>query len=65
MLNNWNKLEYDEQVMIVDAANRLMGLYMIKDIVKTFNKINLPLLYSQPGFHERFSPDTDSWRRKE
>ncbi len=51
--------------MIVDAANRLMGLYMIKDIVETFNKINLPLLYSQPGFHERLSPDTDSWRRKE
>lgn len=59
---NWDNLEYDEQIMIMDAANRLIGLYMVKDIVETFKKINLPLLFDQPGFYNKFCPDTESFK---
>lgn len=61
---NWDNLEYDEQIMIMDAANRLIGLYMVKDIVETFNKINLPLLFNQPGFYNKFCPDIEDFTNK-
>lgn len=62
--NNWNQLGYDEQIMIIDAANRLIGLYMVKDIVETFEKINLPLLFNQPSFYNKFCPDTEEFKER-
>ena len=34
---------------------------MVKDIVETFNKINLPLLFNQPGFYNKFCPDIPNY----
>ena len=60
-MSNWNKLNEDEQLLIIDAANRLKGLYMVKDILAVFDKINLPLLYNYPGYYEKFCPDTEAY----
>lgn len=60
--SNWNHLDPEEQRLITDAANRLIGLYMVKDIVETFEKINLPFLFNQPGFYNQFCPDTEAYR---
>ena len=56
---NWNQLNQDEQILITDAANKLRELYMVKDIVETFEKVGLPLLFDQPGYYGKFCPDTD------
>lgn len=65
MLNsNWKKLTYDEQMLMANAANRLIGFYMVKDIIETFDKVNLPLLFNQPGFYDRFCPDTEGFREQ-
>lgn len=61
MPNNWDKFSIDEQILFLDAANSLIGLYMVKDIVETFNKVNLPLLFNQPGFYNKFCPDIPNY----
>lgn len=61
-MSNWNLLNHEEQSAIISAVNKIKEFQYVTEIMEEFDKLDLPLLYNQPGYYNEFCPDTEEYR---
>ena len=59
MDNKWETFDLQQVEMLENAANSLKrnGYALIDEILDTFERVGLPLIYNAPGFYGKFCAD--------